>query len=65
MFFIDVMAVFYFRRYTSIKKTPKYDRFLSCYFGAVGFLFPLAVAISIWVDKAQGNEPFVFFDKGY
>ncbi|KAI9231086.1 MAG: hypothetical protein BYD32DRAFT_231885 [Podila humilis] len=65
LFFIDAMAVFYLRKYSSIKKTPKYDRILSCYFGAVGFLYPLTVAISIWVDKAQGNEPYMYFDRGY
>lgn len=63
--FIDAMAVFYLRRYLSIEKTPTYDRFLSCYFGAVGFLYPLTVAISIWLDKAQGNKPFMYFDRGY
>ncbi|KAG0088289.1 hypothetical protein BGZ92_006348 [Podila epicladia] len=68
LFSADVLAVMIFVKfvkYMMIEKTHKYNRLLSYYFVAVGILYPLAVGVSILVDSVQGNDPYMYFSRGY
>ncbi|KAG0040178.1 hypothetical protein BGZ82_004630 [Podila clonocystis] len=61
----DIVAAVTFSKYALLEKTPRYNRLLSYYFVAVGFLYPLAVGASILVERAQGNDPHLYFGHGY
>ncbi|KAF9303687.1 hypothetical protein BGZ74_003243 [Mortierella antarctica] len=65
LFYANVINAFIFAQYTMREKTPRYNRLLSYYFVAVGFLYPLAVGASILVESVQGNDPFMYFGRGY
>ncbi|KAG0356991.1 hypothetical protein BG005_004035 [Podila minutissima] len=65
LFYANVIDALVFAQYTMREKTPRYNRLLSYYFVAVGFLYPLAVGASILVESVQGNDPFMYFGRGY
>ncbi|KAF9335294.1 hypothetical protein BG006_000434 [Podila minutissima] len=48
LFYANVLAAFIFAQYTMREKTPRYNRLLSYYFVAVGFLYPLTVGPASW-----------------